>query len=198
MAEIRYVSEVGTFLVKKPGDKPRSTGSVQLLLGARLHLDLAATVDGFAPAASVPREDGTVRTGYVDLSRVSSTQQLKVFYLDVGQGDATIIEAEDVETLTQAAQLWQTVLAILRLTGADFDEQDRPPATLHALLSRLTHQPDIHRLEIGMQELAGAVHAIYDRLIAAPAAAAQQDGAPKGEQPIEAPPPHALDTLEGH
>jgi beta-lactamase superfamily II metal-dependent hydrolase len=52
-------------------------------------------VGGWVPATDVPREDGTFNPGFVEVARISATQQLKVFYLDVGQGDATLIEAED-------------------------------------------------------------------------------------------------------
>ena len=95
MTDIRYVKDQGTFLVRHRGDDGGSTGSVQKLIGARLHVDAADNADGFVPATDMRDSDGEVRTGFVDASRISVTQQLKIFYLDVGQGDATLIEAED-------------------------------------------------------------------------------------------------------
>ena len=94
MAEIRYVSKIRTFLVSEPHGSPSDSGSVQLLLGARLHVDIDNVQNGFAPATTVPNKDGYYQCGFVDVGRVSVRQQLKVFYVDVGQGDATLIEAE--------------------------------------------------------------------------------------------------------
>ena len=94
MNDIRYVSLPDTFLVANRGDGPGATGSRQLLLGARIHVDASANVGGFVPARTPPDENGNERTGFVDASRISARQQLKIFYLDVGQGDATLIEAE--------------------------------------------------------------------------------------------------------
>ena len=55
---------------------------------------MTAEVDGWAPVTDVPNAKGRFNTGFIELSRLSSTQQLKIFYLDVGQGDACLIEAE--------------------------------------------------------------------------------------------------------
>ena len=68
---------------------------MQKLLGARLHVDASDNAGGFVPASDVPDRNGQVRTGFVDASRISDRQQLKIFYLDVGQGDASLIEAEN-------------------------------------------------------------------------------------------------------
>ena len=66
MTEIRYVSSAGTFLVKRRGNGPEDTGSVQLLLGARLHVDPADNAGGLVAAATMPDKDGNCRTGFVD------------------------------------------------------------------------------------------------------------------------------------
>ena len=42
----------------------------------------------------MPDKEGKSKQGFVELDRLSEKQQLKIFYLDVGQGDATLIEAE--------------------------------------------------------------------------------------------------------
>ena len=89
MPEIRYVREPRTYLVKNPGEGPDDTGAVQLLLGARLHVEPTGEVNGFLPAITMQGSKG-----FVDTARVSARQQLKIFYLDVGQGDAILIEAE--------------------------------------------------------------------------------------------------------
>lgn len=94
MTDIRYVSSVGTHLVKKAGDDANDTGARQLLLGARLHVDPALNVGGWVPATTARNSSGKNYTGFVELNRTSPNQQLKVFYTDVGQGDATLIEAE--------------------------------------------------------------------------------------------------------
>lgn len=94
MAVVRYVKETGTFLVKRRGNPPNSSGSKQLLLGARIHIDESSAINGWVKASTVPDKKGNTSQGFVELSRLSEKQQLKIFYLDVGQGDATLIEAE--------------------------------------------------------------------------------------------------------
>ena len=94
MFEVFYIKEPGTFLFKKAEQSIGASGSMQLLLGGRLHVELATEDNGWVKASTVPDKGGTVRTGFLELSRLSERQQLKVFYTDVGQGDATLIEAE--------------------------------------------------------------------------------------------------------
>ncbi len=103
---------------------------------------------------------------------------------------AGCLENEDADTLLRAAILWQTIQALLRLTGAARDLTDGPPTSLHPLLCRATKRPDIRVLEADMQELAGAVRAVYDRVVAETAAG----GAPAESGPL---PSHALKTAEG-
>ncbi|MCP4306648.1 MAG: MBL fold metallo-hydrolase [bacterium] len=88
--EVRYVAEPGSQLLDSPG---ASRGS-QLLLGQRLHIDPATQINGVVQAGTMPDTDGNNATGWVALSHLSDTQQLKVFYVDVGQGDACLIEAD--------------------------------------------------------------------------------------------------------
>lgn len=63
---------------------------MQTLLGGRLDVDMEQATSGWAPVM-----DTSGNGGFVELDRVSARQQLKVFYVDVGQGDAMLIEAED-------------------------------------------------------------------------------------------------------
>lgn len=94
MTDIRYVQIPGTFLTSRRGGRPGDSGSVQKLLGARLHVDPATRANGTVQATDMRDKKGKTRTGFVAEKRLSATQQLKIFYLDVGQGDATLIEAE--------------------------------------------------------------------------------------------------------
>ena len=94
MADIVYVKVSDGYLAKNIGDSPGKSSNAPRLLGARLHVDLAATAGGWVPAKTVPDAKGHVKNGFVQLNQVSDKQQLKVFYMDVGQGDATLIEAE--------------------------------------------------------------------------------------------------------
>ena len=55
---------------------------------------MSDNVNGWVPATDMRDDKGVVHSGYVEVSRISATQQLKVFYTDVGQGDATLIEAQ--------------------------------------------------------------------------------------------------------
>jgi len=95
MAEIFYVAEPNTSLFKMAGQTAGRSGSVQVLMGARLHVDSANEHHGWARAETVPDGEGKMRAGFVEMSRLSKRRQLKVFYTDVGQGDAILIEAED-------------------------------------------------------------------------------------------------------
>ncbi len=94
MTVIRYVSRLDAYITRRPGDPPGAPGCVQTLLGQRLHADPLDVVDGCIRVSTVPDPDGAVNGGYLALDSLSERQQLKVFYLDVGQGDATLIEAE--------------------------------------------------------------------------------------------------------
>jgi len=94
MLEIFYIKEPGTYLFKRAGQSFPASGSRQLLLGGRLHVDAATEDSGWVKASTVPAKGGRFNTGFVELSRLSERQQLKIFYTDVGQGDATLIEAE--------------------------------------------------------------------------------------------------------
>ena len=89
MTDIRYVSEFGTFLVRRRGHDGTSRGAEQKLLGARLHVDLADVADG-----QIGATDMHGHSGFVPVGSISPTRQLRVFYTDVGQGDASLIEAE--------------------------------------------------------------------------------------------------------
>ncbi len=110
MNEIRYVKEPGVFLTRKRGGRAKASGSTQLLLGQRLHVDMSENVDGSVPARTMPSEknpdkkhkkkkESVERKGFVPVSVLSIKQLLKVFYVDVGQGDGTYIEAEGVIVL---------------------------------------------------------------------------------------------------
>lgn len=94
MTDIRYVKVSDGYLAAKAGDAASRSGNKPLLLGMRLHLDLSQAANGWAPARTMPDEDGNSKSGFVQLAQVSHQQQLKIFYMDVGQGDATLIEAE--------------------------------------------------------------------------------------------------------
>jgi len=93
--EIRYVAEQKVYIAKKAGNSSNASGNIPKLLGARVHVDLAAEVNGWVPVTGVPDEKGNFNSGFIELNRLSSTQQLKIFYIDVGQGDASLIEAEN-------------------------------------------------------------------------------------------------------
>ncbi len=94
MTEIRYVKVTDGYIAKKAGDAPGKTSNIPKLLGARLHADLASQANGWAPVTDTRDSEGIVRAGFINLGFVSEKQQLKVFYTDVGQGDAVLIEAE--------------------------------------------------------------------------------------------------------
>ena len=89
----RYVSQTGAYLLPDRIETTipdRVKGRVQTLLGQRLVADTANTVDDWTPI-----QIGDSQTMWIKTDQLSEKQQLKIFYTDVGQGDATIIEAED-------------------------------------------------------------------------------------------------------
>lgn len=54
MDSIFYVAESGSFLFKKAGQSVGASGSQQLLLGGRLHVDMATEDNGWVKASTVP------------------------------------------------------------------------------------------------------------------------------------------------
>ena len=100
--EIRYVAVDGAYLARRAGDDFDSPGTIPKLLGARLHIDPSTEDDGWVQAADMPNKDNEFSTGFVQVDQISDTQQLKIFYYDVGQGDATLIEAEGAVVIIDA------------------------------------------------------------------------------------------------
>ena len=153
MPEIRYVSQPGTFLVRNAGDQPNSAGSVQLLLGARLHVEPADAVNGFLPATDMRDADGDVRTGFVDETLISNEQQLKIFYLDVGQADATLIEAEGAIVIIDGGpnvgfkKALDERLRRLRMADKDVGLPERKRLTINAVV--VSHFDEDHYAGIG-------------------------------------------------
>lgn len=92
---IRYVAENGVYIAKKAGNGPSASSNIPKLLGARVHVDLTAEVNGWVPVTDVPNVKGKFNSGFIELNRLSAIQQLKIFYVDVGQGDASLIEADN-------------------------------------------------------------------------------------------------------
>jgi len=143
MTQVRYVSEPSTYLVQAPGDDGDSAGAAQLLLGARLHVDPDGVQQGFLPARTVPDAEGNSRQGFVEAARTSLTQQLKVFYFDVGQGDACLVEAEGAVVIVDGGpnsgfvDLLEERLAGLR--RAEVDLGNPPPARLRVDAVVVTH-----------------------------------------------------------
>ncbi len=90
MTDIRYVTDPDTLLKRTRGAR----SGRKMLLGARLHVDTSDNVGGWIPARTVPNAAGKSHRGFVLANNLSDRQQLKVFYVDVGQGDATLIEAD--------------------------------------------------------------------------------------------------------
>ena len=92
VTEVRYVSKVGAFLIP---DLKKKSKRIQTLLGQRLHLvDASDNSDGWVCAATVSDTNGKSHKGYIKTSHLSKKQQLKIFFFDVGQGDAALIEAD--------------------------------------------------------------------------------------------------------
>ena len=98
----RYVSQPHAYLLRNRTETAmpeKVKGSVQTLLGQRLVADPANAVDDWTPILT---PDGETR--WIKTSQLSDRQQLKVFYTDVGQGDATIIEAEGAIVIIDESQ----------------------------------------------------------------------------------------------
>ena len=93
--DIFYVKEQNTYIARKVGNSLSKSGNIPKLLGARVHVDLATQDNGWVAVSDMPNTKGKFNTGFIELNKLSSKQQLKVFYIDVGQGDASLIEAEN-------------------------------------------------------------------------------------------------------
>jgi beta-lactamase superfamily II metal-dependent hydrolase len=140
MAEIRYVNVLDGYLAKKAGNSPSTSSNKPLLIGARVHVDLSNAANGWAPANSVPNAKGQTKSGFVNLAHVSSEQQLKVFYTDVGQGDATLIEAEGGIVIIDGGpnrafyNVLKDRLAALRRADQDIGVPPRPSLRINAVV----------------------------------------------------------------
>ena len=92
--EIRYTKSDDGYIAKKVGNSPRKPGNRFKLLGSRVHIDPTQLMSGWVPVSDVPNEKGKSNSGFIEMGKLSTEQQQKIFYLDVGQGDATLIESE--------------------------------------------------------------------------------------------------------
>jgi len=141
--EIRYVKDPDVYLVQNKGDSAASSGSHQLLLGARIHIDPNSQDGNWITANKVPDKHGNLRTGFVKVAHLSTNQVLKVFYLDVGQGDATLIEAQDAIIIIDGGpnkgfheELSKRLESV---QAADMDAGLQPEAQLHINAIVVTH-----------------------------------------------------------
>jgi beta-lactamase superfamily II metal-dependent hydrolase len=141
--EIRYVKDTDVYLVQNKGDTSESPGSHELLLGARIHIDPNSLGDGWVSANKVPDEKGNVRTGFVEVEHLSTIQLLKIFYVDVGQGDATLIEAEGTIIIIDGGPNKgfheELIKRLKRLQAADIDAGLQPKTQLHINAIIVTH-----------------------------------------------------------
>ena len=143
MLDTFYVKEPKSRLFRNIGEHGEVSGSKQLLLGQRLHVDLSSENNGWVLASTVPKEDKQAFTGFIELTRLSQRQQLKVFYADVGQGDATLIEAQDAIIIIDGGpnrgfseQLEKRLKALQR---ADEAVGNLPRQTLHVNAIIISH-----------------------------------------------------------
>ncbi len=141
--EIHYVKNTHVHLVQTKGDTAASSGSHELLLGARLHIDPTSLDNGWLSANKVPDVHGNIRTGFVEAAHLSTNQQLKIFYLDVGQGDATLIEAEGAIIIIDGGPNKgfheELIKRLERLQAADLDANLQPKTQLHINAVIITH-----------------------------------------------------------
>lgn len=143
MTEVRYVSSTHAYMASRAGNSPGHRRSRPLLLGKRLHVESDQALAGWVPAATVPEEDGTRQVGFVQLAHVSAHQQLKIFYTDVGQGDATLVAAEGALVLIDGGPsraFYDELKSRLRgLQRADVALGQTPRATLHVNAVIISH-----------------------------------------------------------
>lgn len=93
--EIRYTKSDDGYIAEKAGNSPKKSGNRFKLLGSRVHIDPTQLALGWVPVSDVPNEIGISNSGFIEIGKLSSEQQLKIFYLDVGQGDSSLIESEN-------------------------------------------------------------------------------------------------------
>jgi beta-lactamase superfamily II metal-dependent hydrolase len=89
---VRYVNSLDVYLLPARTNQNPATvsGAVQLLLGAWLDADLSTLDHGWVHCT-----DRKARTGWVRLNHLREEPLVKVFYIDVGQGDGTVIESRN-------------------------------------------------------------------------------------------------------
>jgi beta-lactamase superfamily II metal-dependent hydrolase len=90
---VRYVDDTDVYILPQPTITPgeKVSGVRQQLLGSWLDADL----QNVTPGGWVPVADRKGNSGFVRLNQLRDKPLLKVFYIDVGQGDATVVETED-------------------------------------------------------------------------------------------------------
>lgn len=86
---VRYINALDVYLLPAPTQRNPTTvtGAVQTLLGVWIDADLASSNQGWLRCT-----DRQGRSGWVREAHLREEPLVKVFYIDVGQGDATVIE----------------------------------------------------------------------------------------------------------
>jgi len=143
MMAVRFVRDPDAYLARSAGHSPSRSTNVPLLLGSRLHVDLATESGGWIAARTMPDRNGAQRHGFVRTAHIDPRQQLKVFYLDVGQGDATLIEAEGRVVIIDGGpnrgfyDVLKARLADARRAAADIGHTEPPHMHIDAII--ITH-----------------------------------------------------------
>jgi glutamate-ammonia-ligase adenylyltransferase len=80
--------------------------------------------------------------------------------------EARVLDPGDAEILIPAATLYHTLTQCLRLCLDKPFVPDEAPRALKDLLARASDMPDFPTLEAMLKDTLGAVHALYDRIVA--------------------------------
>jgi glutamate-ammonia-ligase adenylyltransferase len=117
------------------------------------------------------------RGGLVDIEFIAQYLELRegVFRQNTAEALAALpLAAADRAALTASLRLWQRVQSLLKLLVEDrFQEEAASPA-LKATLARGAGAVDFERLKTDMSEAAARAKALYDAIVATPAASARK------------------------
>jgi [glutamine synthetase] adenylyltransferase / [glutamine synthetase]-adenylyl-L-tyrosine phosphorylase len=94
-------------------------------------------------------------------------------------GAAAALAPEAADALVDALKLWRDLQGLLRLTAAEPFDAEAAAAALKALIAQGVGQSDFAALAAAVEDKAARVAACYDRIIAAPAAAAAATANPE-------------------
>jgi [glutamine synthetase] adenylyltransferase / [glutamine synthetase]-adenylyl-L-tyrosine phosphorylase len=117
------------------------------------------------------------RGGLVDIEFIAQYLELQSgnFHQNTAEALALVpLQKDDAATLIGALRLWQRVQSLLKLLVEDAVDEETASPALKAALARGTGAVDFATLKTDMTEAAVRAKALYDAIVANPAAQARK------------------------